>query len=270
MARSEAPPGAVRVIAPGTPGAPGSLSLAADATLADRFRRVLGAPRRDASVAPRHEPSPGTADVLVRAEAADLADAAGLLLAPSHLRDGPLLPVPGLLDDERPPSRHGAASEPPDANESAPEAAEAPPPVQPEAAALFAGRHGATPSAWARQGGHEGGGQQREPREARAEAAPAIAAEPEPAWLRDTADFVGSLCAGVDAGFQTWRMTVPLDARQLPDTQLELSLSPHTLCLRFRAAAPESARLVLRYRQHLLDLLGQVPGLPSHIEIELD
>lgn len=265
MARSEASPGAGRAHAPGTPG---TLPPAADAALADRFRRVLGAPRRDAFGAPRHEPLPGSAEPLVRADASDPADAAGLPGAPCDLRGSPVPPVPGLLDDERPPSQRGAVSEPPDANESAPEAAEAPPPPgQSQAAAQSAGGRGAAPAAWARQGGQGSGGQSRDPS---GEAAPAMAAEPEPAWLRDTADFVGSLCAGVDAGFQTWRMTVPLDARQLPETRLELSLSPHTLCLRFRAAAPESARLVLRHRQSLLDLLGQVPGLPSHIEIELD
>lgn len=264
MARTDAPRGTARVNAPGAPSASGGPLREADAALADRFRRVLGAPRRDADVATGHDAAPSPAEPPLCADAVGLADAADL----PGLRGSALRPVPGLLDDERAPPRRDAASEPPDAGEPAPEAGEVPPPsFQPQAAARPAGQPGAAPAAWAWQGGHGGGGPQRGPQ---GEAAPVVDAEPEPAWLRDTAGFVGSLCAGVDAGFQTWRMSVPLDARQLPDTQLELSLSPHTLCLRFRAGAPGSARLVLRHRQSLLDLLGQVPGLPSHIEIELD
>ena len=243
MSRTEnTPRGAVR--GPSPRAADGS--AAPDAALADRFRRVLGAPRRDPAPRVRDEPPPATS--------ATPALAALLTAVPA---------LPDALGDEAPasprPPTACAAPETDDAQQAPPQPEPPPPPAcaaPPD------------PWAWRRQGGHDGGAQEREaPRD---EQAGAVDTAPEPGWLRDTADFVGSLCAGVDAGFQTWRMTVPLDARQLPETQLELSLSPHTLCLRFRAGSPESARLVLRYRQQLLDLLGQVPALPTHIDIELD
>jgi type III secretion control protein HpaP len=242
MSRTESTPrGAVRGASPrGADGAPPP-----DAVLADRFRRLLGAPRRDAPHGLRDEPSPA---------------------APALMPV--VMAVPGVLDDEGPAPPRAPTAGAPDTND----ATEAPPqsaqPSQPDPPARPASAPLPDPWAWRRQGGREGDAQDREaPRD---EPATAIDAAPVPAWLSDTADFVGSLCAGIDAGFQTWRMTVPLDARQLPETQLELSLSPHTLCLRFRAVSPESARLVLRYRQQLLDLLSQVPALPSHIDIELD
>ena len=260
MARTEAPRGAVRVGAPGAPGAPGGPLREADAALADRFRRVLGATRRDPLAEPRDAAVPALA-----AWPAEAGDAADGPVAPAGPHAGPLAPAPGPLDDDEPAApRERAACAAPEEDDAA---AQPLPPAVPEPASLPPGTPAAAPWSWSRHGYH-GGASQQQPAPA-GEAQP-IDAGSEPPWLRDTADFVGSLCAGVDAGFQTWRMTVPLDARQLPDTQLELSLSPHTLCLRFRAAAPESARLVLRYRQHLLDLLGEVPGLPSHIEIELD
>ena len=243
MSRTDnTPRGAVRVTAPR--GADGAAPP--DAALADRFRRVLGAPRRDAAPWVRNEPPPDTPQL-------------GTLLT--------AVPgVPDALDDEgqvspRTPTAC-AAPETADAPPAPPQSAQPDPPPLPASAPL------PQPWAWRRQGGHDGGAQDHQaPRD---EPASAIDTAPEPAWLRDTADFIGSLCAGIDAGFQTWRMTVPLDAQQLPETQLELSLSPHTLCLRFRAGSTESARLVLRYRQQLLDLLSQVPALPSHIDIELD
>ena len=256
MARTEAPRGAARVSPASAAGGP---LRDGDAALADRFRRVLGAPGRDAALAPR--------DVALPPSTALLADAAeGAVLAPGP-HAPPLPPLPRQRDDDdaAAPRERAVCAAPEDEEVAAP-----PPPAAPESAAPPPGAPAAAAWSWSgsRHGG-QGGGASQHPSSPAGEAQP-VDAGAEPAWLRDTADFVGSLCAGVDAGFQTWRMTVPLDARQLPDTQLELSLSPHTLCLRFRAAAPESARLVLRYRQHLLDLLGEVPGLPSHIEIELD
>jgi type III secretion control protein HpaP len=255
MSRTDSTPrSATRVTTPRTgDGAPPG-----DAALADRFRRVLGGARRDTAPGPRDELPPAMTA---------LPAAAPEVPAVPTGPQGPLvLPVPDAMDDERP------AAPRPATPCAAPEADEAAQPAAPTAPAeptpMPADAPRLAPWAWARQGGREGGAQEREtPLD---ELASAIDAAPEPAWLRDTADFVGSLCAGIDAGFQTWRMTVPLDARQLPETQLELSLSPHTLCLRFRAVSPESARLVLRYRQQLLDLLSQVPGLPTHIDIELD
>jgi type III secretion control protein HpaP len=245
MSRTEnTPRGAVR----GTPPRAADAAVPPDAALADRFRRVLGAPRRDAATWVRDEQPPDT-------------PALGTLLTALPGVPG----VPDALQDEgQAPPRAPAACAPDtdDATQTPPEPAQPDPPPPPASAPL------PEPWAWRRQGGNDRGAQDREAPPG--EPASAIDAAPEPAWLRDTADFVGSLCAGIDAGFQTWRMTVPLDARQLPETQLELSLSPHTLCLRFRAASPESARLVLRYRQQLLDLLSQVPALPSHIDIELD
>lgn len=253
MSRTESPPrGAVRATTPRN--AEGTLP-AADAALADRFRRVLGGARRDHASGLRDELPPATT-----------AQLAAVPEAPAVLPGPLVLPVPDAMDDERPAATRAPA---PCAAPETDEAVQpAPPPAPAEAAPMPAGAGGLAPWAWPRQGGREGGAQEREaPPD---EPANAIEAAPVPAWLSDTAGFVGSLCAGIDGGFQTWRMTVPLDAQQLPDTRLELSLSPHTLCLRFQAGAPESARLVLRYRQQLLDLLSQVPGLPAHIDIELD
>ena len=258
MARTEAPRGPARASAAGAAGVP---LREADAALADRFRRVLGSARRDAWVPPDEPAPPLTTAVAFTPLAAELPDGP-VMPAPADPKRVP--PVPGLLDDEQPAApRDPAVCAGPEEQDAA-----QPPPAAPDAAAAFPATPATAPWSWAHSGGHGGGPPQHEAPPG--SEAHTIDVGPEPPWLRDTADFVGSLCAGVDAGFQTWRMTVPLAARQLPDTQLELSLSPHTLCLRFRAAAPEPARLVLRYRQHLLDLLGQVPGLPPHIEIELD
>ncbi|HET9643416.1 MAG TPA: type III secretion HpaP family protein [Burkholderiaceae bacterium] len=86
--------------------------------------------------------------------------------------------------------------------------------------------------------------------------------------MNDTANLVYSLCSGVPTAFQAWNLTVPIGAEPLADTQLNLSLSPHTLTLRFQPGSSSSEGLILKHRSQLKALLEEHPAIPSNIDID--
>lgn len=91
-----------------------------------------------------------------------------------------------------------------------------------------------------------------------------------PAWLLEAARQVEWLCARADPAFQTWSVTVPMDPKVLPDSELALSLSPYAMTLRFRTISERSATLISRHRSQLQALLEQLPSMPHNIDIDLE
>jgi hypothetical protein len=249
----KAPQGAARLGPSAVAGVRSPLELLGQ----DRFRRTLGALRRDAL---QGEPEslifndaglPAFADA-ARAVAWELPlfDAADESLAEASPDPGDDAP-PDDSDD----SRGDSSGEPP-AHEAAPNNPE------PAPAPGFAGLR--------RRAGVDSGDERRQPNKAVEGVAAVGAAEGVPAWLADTARQIERLCVRADPAFQAWSVTVPMDPSMLPDTELALSLSHFSLTLRFRTRSEHSAVLISKHRSQLQAMLEKLPALPQSIDIDLE
>lgn len=89
------------------------------------------------------------------------------------------------------------------------------------------------------------------------------------AWPEEMAKMIATLCARADPAFVTWTVTVPMDPKVLPETELRLHLSPHWLSLRFTTQSQDAARLISLYRPTLLSQLEHMANLPHGIDIEV-
>jgi hypothetical protein len=100
--------------------------------------------------------------------------------------------------------------------------------------------------------------------------APALPALAEASrWTEDTAQKVATLCTRADTSFAHWSVTLPMDAKALPETDLVLSMSPYGLSLRFRTQSSLSSQLISTHKPRLQALLARTRGLPQDIEIEV-
>lgn len=97
----------------------------------------------------------------------------------------------------------------------------------------------------------------------------AVPDPPQDPWPERMAQTIAALCARTAPSFVNWTVTLPMDPRVLPETDLRLSLSQHWLSLRFITQSPRSHHLVCRYRQALLEQLERLPNLPHGIDIEV-
>ena len=87
---------------------------------------------------------------------------------------------------------------------------------------------------------------------------------------KDTARLVSSLFNRTERTFQTWTVTVPLDPAALPQSEVQLQVSPFRLVLRFRTQSAASAHLISSFKGQLLALLENTRSLPSTIDLELE
>lgn len=225
MSRTE-PRRPLRLLQPAeVAGRPAAAAQAAAQQSADRFRRTLGASRRQetAEAAPPASPSASTASDTT---------------APSVPADG--------AGAKAAADRHAALARPaaPLATSRAAAVLHALPPRDdgpaPEALDVPADGDGAD--------------------------APAAAADD---WPERMASTIATLCARADPAIVNWTVTIPMDPVVLPETTLQLSLSPHWLALRFSTLSPQSHHLVCRYRPRLLEQLERLPQLPHGIDIEV-
>ena len=67
-----------------------------------------------------------------------------------------------------------------------------------------------------------------------------------------------------------WHVRIVLREDVLPDTTLELSVSPHWLRVRFLTGHPRSRRLLSEHRDALAGLLASAQDKAREISIELD
>lgn len=88
-------------------------------------------------------------------------------------------------------------------------------------------------------------------------------------WAEDTAQKVATLCTRADTSFAHWTVTLPMDEKALPETDLVLSMSPYGLSLRFRTQSSLSSQLISTHKPRLQALLARTRGLPQDIEIEV-
>lgn len=249
------PPVAAR---PATPvaGARSPLELAGQ----DRFRRTLGALRRDAPQASLDAPlcndaSPPVFADVARASAWDGSFISAIDESPTDARPDPRDDAPADdSDDGNGDSPRDSSSEP------APHEA-VPPGTEPAPAPWLAAPRG-------REGLH--GDEHPSPTKAVEGVAAVDATQGTPAWLVETARQIEWLCARTDPAFQTWSVTVPMDPTTLPETELALSLSHFSLTLRFRTRSEQSAVLVSKHRSQLQTLLEKLPALPQNIDIDLE
>jgi hypothetical protein len=241
--------------------AKGGLPL--DLTCGDRFRRTLGAVRRDA--------------LQTGAEVARLEEA-GLPLFTDDAR--------AAIKDE---SRRAPTSEPDEAlldksvaerDEPGPDDTSDSPEDSPQAQRMPDAKTIGTvpaPTAQRELGTVQGGANSRSDENGSSSTKPPASGTTAikstdglPAWLHETTQQIEWLCSRADPSFQTWAVTVPMDPTTLPETELALQLSPFSLTLRFRTHSEHSARLVSRHRGQLLALLEKLPALPSTIDIDLE
>nr|WP_297524087.1 type III secretion HpaP family protein [uncultured Roseateles sp.] len=87
-------------------------------------------------------------------------------------------------------------------------------------------------------------------------------------WERELADTVASLCRSSEPNFHSWTIQVPVDAENLPHTELRLTFSPHHLTLRFSTQSTRSLALISAHQSQLRALL--VRALPGDRHIEID
>jgi hypothetical protein len=88
-------------------------------------------------------------------------------------------------------------------------------------------------------------------------------------WDLDLAHRITRLCQKTSPSFQSWTVTVPLDATVLPDTELHMALSPQRLALRFQTLSPYSMALVTRHKDRLVALLSHAMPASREIDVEL-
>jgi len=106
------------------------------------------------------------------------------------------------------------------------------------------------PVAWADERDAEGGGE-------------------DAAWQAELAHMIALLCNSADPGLEGWSVSLPMNARVLPQTTLRLELSPHWLALRFSTESPHSLRLLSGQRSSLAALLAQLLERDQSIDIEI-
>lgn len=95
-----------------------------------------------------------------------------------------------------------------------------------------------------------------------------LMADEPPGWYGMLAQAIASLCLGSDPAFRHWTVQVPLDPAALPETSLALSLSLHSLQLRFSTQSAWSMRLLSMRSATLADMLHQ--ALPSQRDIDIE
>ncbi len=87
-------------------------------------------------------------------------------------------------------------------------------------------------------------------------------------WSEQLAERVGELCRRADPAIQSWQVTVPLDPKVLPETQLHMALSPERLALRFQTQSTYSFGLVSNHEPHLVRLLRKALPFPRQVDVE--
>lgn len=251
-------PVAARAVTPVAPGARSPLELAGQ----DRFRRTLGALRRDApqaalDAAVFNDASPPVFADAARAAAWDGSFLSAIEESPTETRSDPRDDAPADDSDEGRGDSSGDSSAEPAPHEAVPPGTEPAPAPLPWLAAPRG-----------REGLH--GDEHPAPTKAVGGIAAVDATQGAPAWLVETARQIEWLCARTDPAFQTWSVTVPMDPETLPETELGLSLSHFSLTLRFRTRSEHSAVLVSKHRSQLQALLEKLPALPQNIDIDLE
>ncbi|HEX6703332.1 MAG TPA: type III secretion HpaP family protein [Albitalea sp.] len=88
-------------------------------------------------------------------------------------------------------------------------------------------------------------------------------------WTSDLVHVIATLCARTDPAIEAWTVTLPMDPRLLPQTELQLSLSRHRISLRFQTQSGPSLELLSRHRSLLAAMLQQALSQSREIDIEL-
>jgi hypothetical protein len=91
----------------------------------------------------------------------------------------------------------------------------------------------------------------------------------EDAWAYQLVHTIVTLCVRADPAMEAWSVTLPMDERTLPQTELRLSLSRHRIALRFHTLSPRSVALLSRHRGSLAALLQQALSQDRDIDIEV-
>jgi hypothetical protein len=87
-------------------------------------------------------------------------------------------------------------------------------------------------------------------------------------WDSTLADRIAHLCRRADPSFISWSVTVPLDPRVLPESELHMMLSQDRMQLRFQTQSSYSMGLICDHKQHLVSLLER--ALPGRREIDVE
>ncbi len=90
-----------------------------------------------------------------------------------------------------------------------------------------------------------------------------------PSWVPDLVHAIVLLTARMDPDMQAWSVSIPIDARRLPETELHLSLSQHRLSLRFSTQSSLALRLLSTHRAALATELEQALTGDREISIEV-
>jgi hypothetical protein len=102
----------------------------------------------------------------------------------------------------------------------------------------------------------------------RGQSAEATGASSLPSWLEGPLAMASWVCVHAAALGRSWTAEVPLDADVLPRSALKLTLSPHTLALRFRLGNAEATALVSTHVEILRAQLQALPDAPPDITID--
>lgn len=89
------------------------------------------------------------------------------------------------------------------------------------------------------------------------------------AWAQQLVHAIVTLCERTDPAIEAWSVTLPMEPRMLPHTELHLSLSRHRIALRFQTLSPESLRLLSLHRASLPSWLRQSLSGDRDIDIEI-
>lgn len=85
------------------------------------------------------------------------------------------------------------------------------------------------------------------------------------------AQTIASFCNdGAVSESEGWQVRMLLRPEVLPSTTLHLSISPHTLNLRFAIADPQARHIVCSHQQGLVQMLGESLSRPRDIQIAFD
>lgn len=88
-------------------------------------------------------------------------------------------------------------------------------------------------------------------------------------WAQQLVHAIVTLCERTDPAIEAWSVTLPMEPRMFPSTELHLSLSRHRISLRFQTQSPEAVRILSLHRASLPAWLRQSLSRDRDIDIEI-
>lgn len=88
-------------------------------------------------------------------------------------------------------------------------------------------------------------------------------------WAQQLVHAIVTLCERTDPAIEAWSVTLPMEPKMFPSTELHLSLSRHRISLRFQTQSPEALRILSLHRASLPAWLRQSLSRDRDIDIEI-